>query len=60
MFEFHEVLYLQAALPRYVRSYNLHSGLRPSLVFNTGCIQYRCIQYRLQLTDSNGQGLIQI
>ena len=26
-------LYVQAARSRYARSYNLHSGLRPSLVF---------------------------
>ena len=27
------MLFIQAARPRYPRSYNLHSGLRPSLVF---------------------------
>ena len=29
---------LQAARPRYARSYSLHSGLRPSLVFRANTI----------------------
>ena len=47
-------LSIQAARPRYARSYNLHSGLRPSLVLKHTPFQMIC---RLYLTtvepDSN-------
>ena len=48
--QLHE-LYIQAARPRYARSYNLHSGLWPSLVFTAYAFQIKC---RLQLTDRPG------